>query len=194
MTKSLCKQTRTLNLQFLTEPSISAKASWNTPATNETIKFSPSNLSKQEWEDWNMPSALGWSAAKYREQYHTRQSNIVYGGPVGISDTEGDFFISALHKHPDKLAQFQMTVKAHKIKDNWNNYTPPRLRTRPIVCYADTFMSCWSWLLDYQLQRYKPFTPTYLQDSNQVIEDKYQGPEHTFQCKNIYGWYQFNAQ
>ena len=112
-----------------------------------------------------------WMMRYYWEQYHARRANRIHDGPVGISDGEANFLSAALHKYPNKLARFRMTVKAHKIKDNWKDFTPPRLKMRPIVCCAGTFMNCWSRWLDYQLQRCKPFIPTYLRDSNQVIDD-----------------------
>ena len=62
----------------------------------------------------------------YWERYHARKSNIIYEGPVGISDAEADFLTSSLHKYPNKLARFRLTVKAHKIKDNRNEFTMVR--------------------------------------------------------------------
>ena len=40
---------------------------------------------------------------------------------------------------------------------------------RPIICCVGTFMnnlSCW---LDHWLQKLKPFTPSYLKDSNKLL-------------------------
>ena len=100
-----------------------------------------------------------WRNRYYRDQMLARVNREPWDGPVGISDAEDEFLQRAIDKYLDKLARFRMTVKAHKIKVNWMLFSPPRLKMRPIVCCAGTFMNCWSQWLDYQLQKCKPFIP-----------------------------------
>ena len=54
-----------------------------------------------------------------------------------------------------------MTAKVHK--NPW--------KTRPIVCCAGTVMNDWSKWLDYWLQKLKPSIPTYVKDSQSVLND-----------------------
>ena len=53
-----------------------------------------------------------------------------------------------------------MTLKVHKI---------PNPKMRPIVCCAGTRMNHISKWLDFQLQRLKPFVPTYIKDSHDLL-------------------------
>ena len=57
-----------------------------------------------------------------------------------------------------------MTAKVHK--------TPYKMR--PIVCCAGTFMNCWSKWLDYWLQKIKSKVPTYVKDSQQILDETQQ--------------------
>jgi len=54
-----------------------------------------------------------------------------------------------------------MTAKDHK--------TPWKMR--PIVCCAGTFINDWSKWLDYWLQKLKHHVPTYVKDSQQVLDE-----------------------
>jgi hypothetical protein len=54
-----------------------------------------------------------------------------------------------------------MTAKVHK--------TPWAMR--PIVCCVGTFMNAWSKWLDYQLQTLKYLVPTYIKDSQHVLDE-----------------------
>ena len=54
-----------------------------------------------------------------------------------------------------------MTAKVHK--------TP--LKMRPIVACCGTFMNDWSQWLDYWLQQLKSSVPTYVKDSQQVLDE-----------------------
>ena len=42
---------------------------------------------------------------------------------------------------------------------------------RPIVCCVGTFVNDWSKWLDYWLQQLKHLVPTYVKDSQQVLDD-----------------------
>jgi hypothetical protein len=77
-----------------------------------------------------------------------------------LSKAEMTYIQRAIDQNPKQFARFRMSLKAHK--------TPWKMR--PIVCCAGTFMnnlSCW---LDYWLQKLKPFIPTYIKDSNQLLD------------------------
>lgn len=102
-----------------------------------------------------------WYNKYYTKAYYARQNGVEYDGPTPLSDAEGDFLHKAVDRNPDKLARFRMTMKVHK--------TPWKMR--PIVCCAGTFMNDWSRWLDYQLQKCKPFVPTYIKDSQQVLDE-----------------------
>jgi hypothetical protein len=54
-----------------------------------------------------------------------------------------------------------MTAKVHK--------TPWKMR--PIVCCVGTLMNAWSKWLDYQLQTLKYLVPTYVKDSQHVLDE-----------------------
>ena len=78
-----------------------------------------------------------------------------------ISTAEYHFLYTSLKKYPDKHARFRMTAKVHKTP--W--------KTRPIVCCAGTFMNDWSKWLDFWLQKLKTKVPTYVKDSQQVVDE-----------------------
>ena len=78
-----------------------------------------------------------------------------------ISKAEETFLRRSINKYPDKLARFRMTAKVHK--------TPYKMR--PIVCCVGTFVNDWSKWLDYWLQQLKHLVPTYVKDSQQVLDD-----------------------
>ena len=77
-----------------------------------------------------------------------------------ISATEFQILWESLHKNSDNMARFQMSLKAHKI--SW--------KIHPIVCCADTMLNDLSRWLDYWLQKLKPFLPTYVLDSTQLLD------------------------
>ncbi len=77
-----------------------------------------------------------------------------------ITVAEDDYLQEACSKYPDKVARFRMSLKAHK--DPW--------KMRPIVCCVGTFMNCLSKWLDHHLQKLKPFVPTYIKDSNHLLD------------------------
>lgn len=78
-----------------------------------------------------------------------------------ISEPEHTFLIRSRSKNPNKLARFRQTAKVHKKP----------LKTRPIVCCAGTFMNDWSKWLDFWLQKLKSTVPTYVKDSQQVLDE-----------------------
>ena len=78
-----------------------------------------------------------------------------------LSKAEDTFLRRAIKKYPDKLSRFRMTAKVHK-----NPY-----KMRPIVCCAGTFMNDWSKWLDYWLQKLKNQIPTYVKDSQQILDE-----------------------
>jgi len=75
------------------------------------------------------------------------------------SEAEQHFLLESIRKYPDNLAKFRMSLKAHK--------TPWKMR--PIVCCAGTMLNNLSRWLDFWLQKTKPFIPTYLKDSDQLL-------------------------
>ena len=80
---------------------------------------------------------------------------------AGIMSKAEDHYLSeACSRYKEKIARFRMSLKAHK--------TPWKMR--PIVCCAGTFMNCLSRWLDYWLQKLKPFVPTYIRDSNHLLD------------------------
>ena len=87
-----------------------------------------------------------------------------YREPVNytcISKAEDTYLRRAVKKYADKLAKFRMTAKIHK--NPW--------KMRPIVCCAGTMMNSWSKWLDYWLQKLKHLIPTYIKDSQQVLDE-----------------------
>lgn len=94
---------------------------------------------------------------KFRPRFE-QESPVNY---TTISDAEATFLRRAYKKFPDKLARFRMTAKVHK--------TPYKFR--PVVCCVGTFMNAWSQWLDYWLQTLKPTVPTYVKDSQQVLDE-----------------------
>jgi hypothetical protein len=78
-----------------------------------------------------------------------------------LTDPEVTFLRRSKEQNPDRFARFRMTAKVHK--------TPWKMR--PIVCCAGTFMNDWSKWLDYWLQKLKHIVPTYVKDSQQVLNE-----------------------
>ena len=75
--------------------------------------------------------------------------------------TEADYiYLNRAYGVEDRLARFRMTLKVHK---------KPNPKMRPIVCCAGTRMNHISKWLDFQLQRLKPFVPTYIKDSHDLL-------------------------
>jgi len=54
-------------------------------------------------------------------------------------------------------------MTANVIKKLW--------KMRPIVCCAGSMMNSWSKWLDYWLQKLKHLIPTYIKDSQQVLDE-----------------------
>ena len=80
---------------------------------------------------------------------------------VTISEAEDTFLRRARTLHlTDKLARFRMTAKVHKSP--W--------KMRPIVCCVGTLMNDWSRWLDYWLKQLKCHVPTYVKDSQEVLD------------------------
>jgi len=102
-----------------------------------------------------------------------------------LSKAERTYLHQAIESSPRQFARFRMSLKAHK--------TPWKMR--PIVCCAGTFMnnlSCW---LDYWLQKLKGFVPTYIQDSNHLLDPRPTAspwPAPT-RCQGIHSRCQFNV-
>lgn len=98
---------------------------------------------------------------------HTLRYKIYYfakkwRGKGAITIAEEDFLSEACNKYHGKIARFRMSLKAHKHKQPW--------KMRPIVCCAGTLMNCMSRWLDHHLQKLKPFIPTYIKDSNHLLD------------------------
>ena len=78
-----------------------------------------------------------------------------------IGKAEEIYLRRCLSKLRGKLARFRMTAKVHKIP--W--------KLRPIVCCAGTTMNGWSKWLDYWLQKLKASVPSYVKDSQQILDE-----------------------
>ena len=80
---------------------------------------------------------------------------------ICFSSAEETFLARAGRRNPDKLARFRMSAKIHKVP--W--------KCRPIVCCVGTVMNDVSKWLDYWLQKLKCHVPTYVKDSQQVLDE-----------------------
>ena len=78
-----------------------------------------------------------------------------------ISEAETTFLMRAKRKNGNKFARFRCTAKVHKFP--W--------KTRPIVCCSGTWLNDWSKWLDFWLQKIKHLVPTYVKDSQQVLDE-----------------------
>eukprot|EP00956_Cyclotella_meneghiniana_P016944 scaffold27275_cov47-Cyclotella_meneghiniana.AAC.2 len=80
---------------------------------------------------------------------------------ICISSEEETFLIRA-KKRPDDFSKFRLTGKVHKDP----------LKMRPIVACCYSFMNDWSkqWL-DYWFQQLKHLIPSYVKDSQQVLDE-----------------------
>ena len=77
-----------------------------------------------------------------------------------LTKSDEIYFLRALKlKSAGQFTRFRMTIKVHK--------NPPKMR--PIVCCAGTRLNYLSKWLDYQLQRLKPFIPSYIRDSHELL-------------------------
>jgi hypothetical protein len=78
-----------------------------------------------------------------------------------ISLAEWRFLQTSIDKYKDKPTRFRLTIKVHK--QPW--------KTRPIVCCAGTMLNGFSRWIDYWLQRLKPLIPSFIKNSEQLIND-----------------------
>lgn len=83
-----------------------------------------------------------------------------------LHPNEVTFFRRALKRETEKrdamkLARFRMICKVHKTP--W--------QTRPIVCCTGTLLNEWSKWLDYWLQKLTPHIPSYVKNSQQVLDE-----------------------
>ena len=77
-----------------------------------------------------------------------------------LTKSDETYLLRALKlKSAGQFARFRMTIKVHK--------KPPKMR--PIVCCAGTRLNYLSKWLDYQFQRLKPFIPSYIRDSHELL-------------------------
>ena len=77
-----------------------------------------------------------------------------------LTKPDETYLLRALNlKSAGQFARFRMTIKVHK--------KPPKMR--PIVCCAGTRLNYLSKWLDYQFQRLKPFIPSYIRDSHELL-------------------------
>jgi hypothetical protein len=103
---------------------------------------------------------LSYAFDQWLSKYRPREENEPPRPYVCISKAEKTFLRRAKAKAGDKLARFCQTAKVHKKP--W--------KCRPIVCCVGTWMNTWSKWLNYWLQTLKPFVPTYVKDSQQVLD------------------------
>jgi hypothetical protein len=110
---------------------------------------------------FNRQRGLQIQMRKFISKYRPRHEQEDPADYTCISDAEDTFLRRAMKQAPDKLARFRMTAKVHK--------TPWKMR--PIVCCSGTMMNDWSKWLDHWLQKLKPIVPTYVKDSQQVLDE-----------------------
>eukprot|EP00956_Cyclotella_meneghiniana_P015107 scaffold22917_cov55-Cyclotella_meneghiniana.AAC.3 len=79
---------------------------------------------------------------------------------ICISSAEETFLIRA-KKRPDGFSKFRMTGKVHKDP----------FKMRPIVACCYSFMNDWSKWLDFWFQQLKHLIPSYVKDSQQVLDE-----------------------
>ena len=77
-----------------------------------------------------------------------------------ITHAEEHFLHESVHRLKFQYARFRLTIKVHK--DPW--------KTRPVVCCAGTLLNQLSKWLDFWLQKLKPFVPSYLKNSDELIK------------------------
>ena len=77
-----------------------------------------------------------------------------------ITQAEEHFLYESSRRYKLKWARFRLTIKVHK--DPW--------KTRPIVCCAGTLLNQLSKWLDFWLQKLKPFVPSYIKNSDELIK------------------------
>jgi hypothetical protein len=77
-----------------------------------------------------------------------------------INPAEYRILRKAIDQHKGKLANFRMSLKAHKKP--W--------KMRPIVCCSGTLLNCLSRWIDCWLQTLKPHIASYIKDSSQFLE------------------------
>jgi hypothetical protein len=78
-----------------------------------------------------------------------------------FSQAEATFLQRAFARDPYKLAKFRMICKVHKSP--W--------QTRPIVCCSGTILNELSRWLDFWLQKLRPKIPSFVKDSQQVLDE-----------------------
>ena len=76
-----------------------------------------------------------------------------------FTDAENNFLLQLLRLHPKSIPKFRMSLKAHKSP--W--------KMRPIVSCCGTALNDISRWLDHHLQKLKPFIPSYVRDSSELL-------------------------
>ena len=104
---------------------------------------------------------LGSHKPPYRTLAEERHLTIEERRCNYLSKAEVTFFYWSLENDRTKLARFRMICKVHKTP--W--------ATCPIVRCSGTIMNDLSRWLDFWLRKLKPFIPTYIKDSQQVLLD-----------------------
>ncbi len=77
-----------------------------------------------------------------------------------LSDSENTYF-QRNGKLNHRLPQFYITIKVHKKP----------YKTRPIVSCVGSFLNAFSKWIDHHLQKMVIFSPTYVKDSNQNLQE-----------------------
>ena len=80
--------------------------------------------------------------------------------PNRITPAEEHFLYESSRRYKLKWARFRLTIKVHK--DPW--------KTRPVVCCAGTLLNQLSKWLDFWLQKLRSFVPSYIKNSDELIE------------------------
>lgn len=77
-----------------------------------------------------------------------------------ISHAEETFLLESSRRYKLKWARFRLTMKVHKDP----------CKTRPVVCCVGTYLNQLSKWLDFWLQKLRPFVPSYIKNSDELIK------------------------
>jgi hypothetical protein len=77
-----------------------------------------------------------------------------------ISHAEETFLLESSRRYKLKWARFRLTMKVHKDP----------CKTRPVVCCIGTYLNQLSKWLDFWLQKLRPFVPSYIKNSDELIK------------------------
>ena len=107
-----------------------------------------------QWEAYNRQKTLADGLNSLLKEWDDEDDKL-------ISTAEWWYLQQSIDKYREKPTRFRLTIKVHKHP--W--------KTRPIVCCAGTMLNGFSRWIDYWLQQLKPLIPTFIKNSEQLIDD-----------------------